>query len=462
MDKIPLRAWTMPDATPAREAHRTMATDTNLPASFLANDDFRQKARQILATHSTVPAGCVHLLGLEEIRERAGRKWDMIEQRVHDVTERILQKNLSPADAWIRYDGEIYLVVFASKDKSKAQITCGRIKTQLMELLLGHQDTHDITVQTVVVDMNGQMLLESHALGNLLDGMAAKAAAGTGAEGGGHDARGGVVSGDGVYDEAGALVPASDPGVLDFVHHPIWDAVAHVTSTYACQPRLTRPGFAPLIGYAVLDDLEDVNAILDLDRHTLMEAVATLTELFQNRFRYILVLPVHFETMANTKRRRDYLTTCRVISKYLAPFVSFGLVGLPRGIPLGRLNEIVTALHAVGRSVTVRTDEDGADLPTYAQCGIKAAGIELSPYAEGAKATLELEHFSAACHKVGLSAHVDGVRDRRTMDLAVKAGFKYLSGPIIGSDDSYPQHMARCTEQDLLMRARPKHRSGHV
>ncbi|MCW2247690.1 GGDEF domain-containing protein [Azospirillum fermentarium] len=443
----------MPDATPAREAHRTMATDTNLPASFLINDDFRRKARQILTTHSTVPAGCVHLLGLEEIRERAGRKWDIIEQRVHDVTERILQKNLSPADAWIRYGGETYLVVFASKDKSKAQITCGRIKTQLMELLLGHQDTHDITVQTVVVDMNGQMLLESHALGSLLDGLAAKA--------GGHDARDGVF-GDGAGGDAGVMVPAPDPGVLDFVHHPIWDAMAHVTSTYACQPRLTRTGFAPLIGYAVLDDREDVNAILDLDRHTLLEAVATLTELFQNRFRYILVLPVHFETMANTKRRRDYLTTCRMISKYLAPFVSFGLVGLPRGIPMGRLNEIVTALHAVGRSVTARTEEDGADLATYAQCGIKAAGIELSPYAEGTKAALELEHFSAACHKVGLSAHVDGVRDRRTMDLAVKAGFKYLSGPIIGSDDPYPQHMVRCTEKDLLMRARPKHRPGSV
>lgn len=450
MDRIPSRAWAMPDATPAREAHRTMATDTNLPASFLANNDFRQKARQILATHSSAPAGCVHLLGLEEIRERVGRKWEMIEQRVHDVTERILQKNLSPTDAWIRYDGETYLVVFASKDKSKAQITCGRIKTQLMELLLGHQDTHDITVQTVVVDMNGQMLLESHALGNLLDGMAAKAGARDG------------LGNDGADDDAGATLPAPDPGVLDFVHHPIWDAVAHVTSTYACQPRLTRQGFAPLIGYAVLDDLEDVNAILDLDRHTLLEAVATLTELFQNRFRYILVLPVHFETMANTKRRRDYLTTCRAISKYLAPFVSFGLVGLPRGIPLGRLNEIVTALHAVGRSVTARTDEDGADLATYAQCGIKAAGIELSPYAEGTKAALELEHFSTACHKVGLSAHVDGVRDRRTMDLAVKAGFKYLSGPIIGSDDPYPQHMARCTEQDLLMRALPKRRMRSV
>lgn len=449
MDKIPLRTWTMPEATPAREAHRTMTTAPTLPASFLANGDFRQKARQILATHSTVPAGCVHLLGLEEIRERAGRRWEMIEQRVHDVTERILQKNLSPADAWIRYDGETYLVVFASKDKGKAQITCGRIKTQLMELLLGHRDTHDVTVQTVVVDMNGQMLLESHALGNLLDGMAAKAGAGDGQD---------AALSDGTNDDAGATVPAPDPGVLDFVHHPIWDAVAHVTSTYACQPRLTRHGFAPLSGYAVLDDLADVNAILDLDRHTLMEAVATLTELFQNRFRYILVLPVHFETMANTKRRRDYLTTCRVISKYLAPFVSFGLVGLPRGIPMGRLNEIVTALHAVGRSVTARTDEDGADLPTYAQCGIKAAGIELSPYAEGTKAALELEHFSAACHKVGLSAHVDGVRDRRTMDLAVKAGFKYLSGPIIGTDDPYPQHMARCTEKDLLMRALPKRR----
>lgn len=453
MDTNPTRDWPVHGAASGGKADRMMATNTNLPSTFLANDDFRQKARQILSTQSTVPAGCVHLVGLEEIRERVGRKWAVIEQRVHEVTERILKKNLSPSDAWIRYDSETYLVVFATQNKNKAQLTCGRVKTELMELLLGKQETRDITVQTVIVDVNGQMLLESQPLGALLDSMAAQA----GADAEGPDFYDGDERGRrGQPDDFNVVVPALDPGVLDFVHHPVWDAVAHVTSTYSCVPRLTRRGFAPLTGYAVLDDMEDVNAILDLDRRTLLEGVVTFTELFQNRFRYILALPVHFETMANTKRRRDYLTTCRVISKYLSPFVTFDLVGLPRGIPLGRLNEIVTALQTVGRMVTARTGEDGADLANYAQCGIKAAGIELNPYTEGTKLALDLEHFSANCLKAGLNAYVDGVRDTRTMDLAVKAGFKFLAGPFIGPDDPYPQHMARCTEKDLLMRAHTK------
>lgn len=459
MERNPSRDWPMHGTAPRSEADHTMATNPDLPSAFLANDDFRQKARQILTAHSVVPAGCVHLLGLEEIRERAGRKWVVIESRVHDVTERILRKNLSPADAWIRYDGDTYLVVFSSQDKAKAQLTCGRVKTELMELLLGKQETRDITVQTVVVDMNGGMLLESHPLGSLLDTMAARAAQATEQQGGIR----GEMTPAGPWSDArdfNVAVPAPDPGVLDFVHHPIWDAIAHVTSTYVCLPRLTRRGCAPLTGYTVLDDSEDTNAILDLDRHTLLEGMATFTELFQNRFRYILTLPVHFETMANTKRRRDYLTTCRVISKYLAPFVTFELVGLPRGIPLGRLNEIVTALNTVGRMVTARTSEDGADLSTYVLCGIKAAGIELSPYSEGTRTALDLDHFGTICHKVGLNAYVDGIHDKRTMDLAVRAGFKFLAGPFIGSDDPYPQHMARCTERDLLMRARPKNRSG--
>lgn len=435
-------------------------SDENAVAVVLHDGrEFRQKAKKILTAQTTIAAGCVHLLGLEEIRQTVGKKWEMIEQRVHDLTVRILRRNLSARDAWIRYDNENYLIVFSEHEKAAAQIVCGRIKSELHELLLGKSDTQDITVQTVTIDLDGRMLFESHRLASVLQDFAAKVTAAANCTGCEH------LNGDETPPCCAApqgTVAETEKVALDFVYRPVWDAFAQVTSTYVCEPRLTRPGFNDLRGYAALENAEDFNAILELDAQTLTEGIATFNELFQNRFRYILALPVHFETLANTKRRREYWQVCRMIPKYLTPFITLEMVGLPRGIPFSRLNEIANALRTVCRTITARASEDWSDLGCYAQSGIKAAGLDICPYADGGKVAADIERFGSACRKAGLVAYADGVRDQKALEWAAKAGFKYLSGPIVGPCESYPRHMARCSEKELLMRARVKARTATI
>lgn len=422
----------------------------------LDSAEFRLKARQILLSQSSIAAGTVHLLGLDQIQEAVGEKWPLISERVHDLTGRILHKHLGPHDAWIRYDNANYLVVFSGRDKAAAQLACGKMKAELHELLLGGSETKTITVKTATINVDGRVLVESQRLGDLLDAFASQAT--TTAECTGCDQRDEgtappcVGTGEALALRLG-LTERSEP---QFMYRPVWDAYAQVISTYVCEPFLVRPGFSQVRGYDVLYDQERSDDILDLDMKTFSEAIATYNELFQNSFRFVLTIPVHFETLANTKRRREYWQICRMMPKYLTPFIVFELTGLPPGIPSGRLGEIVNVLKMSCRTVIARSGSELPDLHAYVQGGINAVGLEICAHVDGAKVRQDIERFGAACRKAGIVPYADGVRAAWMLDMAQKAAFKYLTGPLIGDAEPFPQHMVRCSGQEILMRARVK------
>lgn len=422
----------------------------------LDSTEFRQKARQILQTQSSVAAGVVHFLGLDQIQEAVGDKWSLICERVHDLAARILRKHLGPLDAWMKYDDANYLIVFSGRDKAAAQLVCGKVKAELHELLLGHGDTKTITVKTATIDLDGRVLVESQTLGDLLDAFASQASATsdrTECDPQNDDtAPPGARSGDTLALRLG-FAQKAEP---QFMYRPVWDAYARVISTYICEPVLTQPGFTPVHGYDVLYDRENSDDIFDLDVRTFSEAVATYNELFQNRFRFILSIPVHFETLANTRRRREYWQLCRMTPKYLIPFIAFELAGLPPGVPFGRLSEIVNILRTACRTIIARTGGEFPDLHTYVQSGIKAVGLEICAHADGAKVRQDIERFGAICRKAGIVPYADGVRAAWMLDTAERASFKYMTGPLIGEAEPFPQHMVRCSEQEILMRARVK------
>ncbi|WP_431857259.1 hypothetical protein [Azospirillum sp.] len=442
-----------PAAGPPRRPASEPEADQGVPLDTV---EFRHKARQILQTHSSMAAGVVHLLGLDQIREAVGEKWPLISERVHDLAARMLQKHLGPNDAWIRYDNANYLVVFSGRDKAAAQLVCGKIKAELHELLLGRSETSTITVKTATIDLEGQVLVETQRLSELLDAFATQAAAAaecTGCTHRGEDAEPPCIGTGQELAQKLGLAGKSEP---EFMYRPVWDAYAQVISTYVCEAFLVRPGFNRVRGYDVLYDQENFDDILDLDMKTFSEAVATYNELFQNRFRFVLTIPVHFETLANTKRRREYWQLFRMTPKYLIPFLAFELVSLPPKIPFGRLSEIVNILRTSCRTVIARTGSELPDLPTYVQGGVKAVGLDICAHADGAKVRQDIERFGAVCRKAGIVPYADGVRTPSMLEAADKAAFKYLAGPLIGEADSFPQHMARCSEREILMRARIK------
>lgn len=433
---------------------------------------FRNKARDILSSGRTVTAGAVHLIGLEDIRDRLGKRWGSVKERVQDYTGRLLEKILSAQDVWFRHGEAQFIIVFAHADIQAAQLICGKIVETLHQALLGHSDTSRITVKTALMEIDGSIAIGSARLDDLLHHAASQperpadragpATQRTAQPPHPHPTAQPASQPQAEERRRPSLVgfaldngePPPQPKVL---FRPVYDVKNKVISTYTCRPDLHT---CRHINQITLDDVLQEEAIFDYDMETLCHAISTYNELYKNKFRYAQTIPVHFETLASVRRRREYLQSCRMIPSYLIPFLAFELEGLPQGIPNGRLAEMVTMLRPFGRAAIVILREDTADIAVYANAGVKGVGLSMD-FRDGDQRCIDkINAFCPMPRKHGLFSYLDGVRNVEQFQAAIEAGAAYIGGAVVGKDSDVPEHMRRCTERQMLMRARVKARQA--
>lgn len=442
-----------PDGAPPEQDDGSAPSLSPSPSQSI-DESFKERARQILSHSQTVTAGSVHLIGLDEIRKELGDRWASVNERVHVYAERMFKKVLSPRDVWFRYGEDHYIIVFAQADRRSAQLTCSKVMESLHQALLGHADTRRITVKTAVVDVGGGVALDTARLADLLKDAA-------------HGPKGAAAASpptaDGAVPVAEArrphwtempadtITPQHRPKVL---FRPVFDVKHKVVSTHCCR---TDADTARYLNLMDSFDPEREEAVFDLDMETLSLAVSTYNELYANKFRYAQTIPVHFGTLASSRRRREYIQACRMIPRVLMPFLAFELDGLPAGVPYGRLAEIVAMLRPFARAAMVILNDDAGDLSVYATAGVKGVGLRLDGREDEPRILERVQAFCPGPRKFGMFAYVDGVRNPAELEAAEAAGAAYLSGPIVGEDSEVPEHMKRCTERQLLQRSRRRH-----
>src|SRR5450432_3168916 len=81
--------------------------------------------------------GCVHVIGLEPLRDRAGPRWEKMRGSVYARLETILRQRLGPSDFFLPLDDVAYLVTMPGTEAEDAQITCLRITYDLYASYLG-------------------------------------------------------------------------------------------------------------------------------------------------------------------------------------------------------------------------------------------------------------------------------------------------------------------------------------
>lgn len=438
--------------------------------------DIRQQLRRLFESQATVTAGCIHFMGLASLRQRLGPRWSAVKDRVLQLAERLIARHLSAQDVWFRYGEDSFVIVFNRLNKLEAQLVCAKIIEQLHGFLLGDADAREIVIETVVFDVGEDVTIGRASLAQLLSA----ATQAVGPEGQPIPSPAGAdgapplpvlappdgATAPSILPQAVARIAASwqeerlEP--LRILFRPVWDAKHQVMSTFIVRPNRPRPGRSDAWGYEVLADPQDLGAVLDLDLEVLSHSVAIFQELYQNRFRFVLSLPLHFETLAVAARRRQYLQLCRVIPRHLAPLLMFHLVELPKGIPYSRLMELLNAVRPFCRGAMAVTDFDCTDHATYAMAGIRAAGVVLHHLSDAGRLPTDIAKFAAMLQKVRLQSFLDEIPTHEILVLAEAAGVSYLSGDAVGAWAEVPSHMTRVSRDELLARshARPPARDG--
>lgn len=434
----------------------------------------KDRLKGIFERQTTVTAGSIQLIGLEALREKIGARWSTVREKVHIFVQRIMMGMLSPQDAWFRYGDDGYIVVFARLDKNAAQLICGKLIAEIHRNLLGDPDVDEIVVSTVVFDVDGELALETADLGGLLRDAALRQvpvrhppAPPPVTRPPANDA---PPPGDSDDDAVNAIDESNDNAARlealrsavqghagrrrpHVVFRAVWDVQKAVFSTYRCVPARGVARYNAISGYDVLPDPEDSDAIFSLDCETLTKSLTIAVELYHNNFRYFSCIPLHFESLANSKRRTEYLQLLKVAPRDVMQFVEFSIHGLPSGVPLGRLLEIKTFLRSHCRLIIPMLEHDERNLSTYAQSGLKVLGTRIPPILGEVEAVERLRAFALAARKNALTAYAAGIRSEAMFDAACGAGVRFLSGPYFGPDQEYPQHMRHCGKEEIRQAA---------
>ncbi|MEA1672020.1 hypothetical protein [Nitrospirillum sp. BR 11163] len=395
------------------------------------------RLRSILAERSPVAAGSIQMIGLDSLKVKLGQRWDAVRSKVLILAERLLGDVLSPQDVFFRHGEDTFVIVFAQLGDREACLICGRIVEDLQRLLLGEADTSTIRVTSVVGMVDDTVQLQAASLDELLDAVARSMS---------RPEAGRQIGGGTTWAEPWRGNPAE---TVEVMYRPAWDAARQVLFLYIARARRLR-GNQALWGTGALScATANPMEVLDLDLVIMRGAIETYLELYENRFRFFLSLPIHYESISVTSRRQQIIDLAGCVPAHLRPFLNYRLEDLPDGIPEGRLRELINGLRPFGRSVTVATKLQSRDLPIFAAAGAKGVAATLPGPILTERTAVDLAYFASSAQKLRLGTLVEGVETKAAEAAATAAGINFLAGDFIGPWTAVPGHVIHKPRHEL-------------
>lgn len=451
---------------PVPSAKKSSASDYLVKSREL--EVFAARVDRILEQRPGV-GGNLFLLDFSSTKAKLGPKWDTASDRVHAKIKAIIQKMLSPHDIQFQKDDVTYLLLLPTLGMQEGQLKSSIIAKEVAEALVGADKISSLfKVRTVTTMKNGELVSdETPSITNLLERvserlntMPAKPAP--------QPAQSEPVHAEAPVQPESQPKPKPDAAAalqeFHFVFRPLLAVKTKVISTFLCIPvREDKPGHY-VSGYQVLGTDAIPDEIFALDMACLDKVGTELRGLSAARKRSLLALPVHFETLADHKRRVTYVGHCRDKFQELSNRIIFEIIGLPEGVPQPRLLEFVSALRPVGRAVIARFSTDHGEFPAYRVAGLHAVGIEIFGNDLSEAALMKhMDTFVKNAREMQLKSYVEGVRSLSMFTAAITCGFDYIAGyalsGVLGSADDIEEfkldslYLSTLQDLDRLPRA---------
>jgi len=103
----------------------------------LAHAGFQARLAELLEQGHSAVAGKLQLVDLDAIKAELGPRWQGIGDKVREVTERTIRRRLAPEDAYVAFDGDSYLLVFANLTEAQARIKAMAISNEIRQRMTG-------------------------------------------------------------------------------------------------------------------------------------------------------------------------------------------------------------------------------------------------------------------------------------------------------------------------------------
>lgn len=435
--------------------------------------------RGLIKNHKGKLAGALHLINLDVVRERLGDRWPALAERLLAGIEIILDRRLTSSDLYIRIEGPSYLIVFGGLDDQTAKLKCALIGHEIEKHVFGDDvDLSELLVRASLFRLDEGLSSEPEEidLAGIIDSI-----------------RSGIdqtMPGDrrkpapsqvhaeqppaenepeAAESEPGPLPrppdepPARKPGLgysmlpmseepavppSSFVYHPIWHVRHDAIATYLCQPVWLRSGGIDRSGEGYVE--YSAAHSYEGDLYALEQIRRSFQLLAAERRQVLLTMSVHFETIARSSLRKDFLALAALLAASERRLLTFELVAVEETVPQTRLTELVSILQPFCRRVSLRCELKRRRFHGVKEARIYAVGGEAGGGRTAEAAVLDnMDGFAAAAEGAGLRTYLHGLRSLSLTSAAIASGFDYVDGDPVAAPLDRPGNAYRYSLMDL-------------
>ncbi len=399
--------------------------------NVVASEDLQQKLEMLLAGKSKIQAGAMNFIGLAELEQKLGDQWPKMSGRVDAIAKKTIERRLTNVDVYFPFGALNYLIVFSQLSEDAARLKCAAIAREIETALLGDTSSHHVLrVQTAVKQIDGELaLVELETIEDLVARVF-------------HS-----IKTEPRQNSPAGNAPGSSAQPLgrkvQLVYRPVWDVRKGAVSTFICHQESVVFGDKDNLSLAGREEL---------DRTTLGRAVNDLRAATLTRRRFLLIIPVHFETLA--RKRVAYVQQCQTLPDMQQKLIIFELLGVPDGIPQSRLLEITSIVKPFARAVLMQVPLSRTSFFQPSDSGLFAVGTHIGLQNGSEVQTIAaMQRFAEAANKAGLRTYAHAVPSLSLASSAIAAGFDYIDSDVISPAMAVPGELRRFGIRDLYGKA---------
>jgi hypothetical protein len=190
--------------------------------------------------------------------------------------------------------------------------------------------------------------------------------------------------------------------------------------------------------------------LVRLDRAVQRHVIDDINALLTHDQRVILMMPVHYETLASWPRRQDYVAQLEQLPTPTQQLLVVDILGTPTGVTQSRLVELIAPLRRYCRAVAMRVPLAAADFASIKLAGAIVVGCDIGRMTGAELAIIQdMGQFQRAAEKAGLACYIRGIHTRSLAAAALAAGFSYISGDAVAEVTPRPTTPVRYNILDI-------------
>lgn len=364
---------------------------------------------------SPVVAGSLELVGLEDVREAMGDRWQALGSRAEEIAEAELRLQLDDTDFYRPYGNTSFLVCFSNLDKpaadGKARQIAARIKAQLVQQIPEIAQTISVDHFVAAVDRatlrQGNLPIADRLLGTL----------------------------EKMREEVQATTRRFRVSLLrDFqiLYSPAWHTAKRLVVLNRCLLDMAS-GYTTLAQFqALADPLQLSQTLAELDFSLLSKSLEALHHMLRYKRGSAILVPVAFQTIGTSGTRREYMRLLSQIPDTYRKYVIIEINGIPKTVHADRLGEMITILTPFAKGLALEVSVDDPRLEAFLGQNPWALSVNLQG-ANGSDPHLaeRLRKFVSVVTAARTPTFAHGVNSIGLALAALEAGFGYLDGPAI-------------------------------